>query len=133
MKVQGYRLTLLSFVAMGIMASCQSAPREGQLNAQGYQSAMNEKQNEVLIDVRTPEEYSEGHLQGSVNINWNDASFMEQAGKLDKTKPVFVYCRSGHRSGQAAEALRSKGFKEVYDLVGGIMSWQSAGLNVTTK
>lgn len=72
-----------------------------------------------LIDVRTPEEVAAGALEGANNINFNDADFKEKMSKLDKSKPVFVYCKAGGRSGQAAAACKEMGFKEIYDMQGG--------------
>lgn len=84
-----------------------------------------------LVDVRTPEEYADGHIQGAVNINYYDRNFLEECeADLDKSRPVAVYCRSGHRSGLAAEALTKAGFK-VTNLVGGILAWTAAGLPTT--
>lgn len=80
-----------------------------------------------LLDVRTPEEYNEGHLKDAININVFDDDFIDQASKiLDKNKPVAVYCRSGKRSADAAEKLASKGYK-VTNLLGGIMAWSKDG------
>lgn len=77
-----------------------------------------------LVDVRTPEEYEEGHIAGSKNINVFDKDFVEEAEKtLDKSKPVAVYCRSGKRSADAAEKLTEHGFK-VTNLEGGILAWK---------
>lgn len=77
-----------------------------------------------LIDVRTPEEYNDGHLKDAININIFDTDFLKQATqKLDKNKPVAVYCRSGKRSAEAAEKLASKGYK-VTNLDGGIIAWE---------
>lgn len=78
-----------------------------------------------LVDVRTPKEYAEGHIKGADNINIYDDNFMEQMSKLDKSKPVYVYCRSGHRSGNSAKMLKKAGFSKVYDLKGGILAWKS--------
>jgi thioredoxin 1 len=80
-----------------------------------------------LVDVRTPEEYADGHLKGSVNININSGDFEQQLGKLNKDVPVFVYCRSGGRSARAASKMESMGFKKVYNMDGGITAWGSAG------
>lgn len=85
-----------------------------------------------LIDVRTPEEYSGGHLRNAFNIDWNSESFDQKISSLDKSKPILVYCRSGSRSAAAASRMRSSGFKEVYELLGGIMKWTTSGLPVTT-
>lgn len=85
-----------------------------------------------IIDVRTPDEFSKGHLVNAKNINWNGNDFQDQISKLDKTKPVFVYCLSGGRSSAAASKMRADGFKEVYELNGGIMKWRGSNLPETT-
>lgn len=76
-----------------------------------------------LIDVRTPEEYSEGHLKGAKNININSEDFAKQIEALDTEEPVYLYCRSGGRSGRAAKLLVDMGFTQIYDLDGGITAW----------
>lgn len=86
----------------------------------------------TLLDVRTPDEYKAGHLDRATNIDINQAEFEVQCNKLDKTKPVLVYCLIGKRSHRAAEMLRGKGFK-VLELDGGMKAWQSAGLPVVSS
>ena len=83
-----------------------------------------------LIDVRTPEEYNEGHIASAKNINFYDTNFLKLLEKLDKSKPVFLYCKSGGRSGKASARLRDAGFKSIYDLKGGFVAWQNAGFSV---
>jgi thioredoxin 1 len=82
------------------------------------------KNGAQLIDVRTPREFSNGFIEGAKNIDYNGDSFEKQMKKLDKTKPVLVYCAAGGRSENAAELLQEWGFKEVYDLEGGYNSWK---------
>lgn len=86
----------------------------------------------TILDVRTPDEYSKGHLTNALNYDWNGNDFEKQIASLDKTKPVFVYCLSGGRSASAAQKMRLDGFKEVYELKGGIMKWRAAGFSETT-
>lgn len=93
---------------------------------QRFKSLMAEASDFQLIDVRTPEEYSEGHIEGSVNLNFRDANFDNQLQQLDKTKPVFVYCQSGGRSGQAAAKMKALQFQQVFDLEGGFGAWSEA-------
>ncbi|WP_300569652.1 thioredoxin domain-containing protein [Flavobacterium sp.] len=81
-----------------------------------------------LLDVRTPGEYNTEHINNATNVNWNGDDFVSQVEKLDKTKPIFVYCKVGGRSGQAASKLEELGFKEIYNLDGGIMKWNASGL-----
>jgi len=76
-----------------------------------------------LVDVRTPEEFKEGHIKNAGNIDFYDSDFLTQMNKLDKNKPLYIYCRSGGRSGKAAKQLKEQGFTEVYDLQGGILDW----------
>ncbi len=76
-------------------------------------------ENAVLIDVRTPEEYAEGHLDNAININWYDENFMNEFKTIEKEKPIYVYCKIGGRSASAAEMLNSSGYKNVTDLLGG--------------
>ena len=81
-----------------------------------------------VLDVRTKEEFAEGHLAKAILIPWTDKDFAVRAAKeLDPRKPVLVYCRGGGRSAEAAAALVKLGFTEVRDLTGGIVAWQQAG------
>jgi len=83
-----------------------------------------------LVDVRTPDEYNTGHINGAINIDVNQNNFKTKVNQLDKNKPVLVYCRSGKRSNNAAEMLKEMGFKRIVDLEGGILSWEEAKLPI---
>lgn len=83
-----------------------------------------------LIDVRTPAEYQTGHIANATNINFNDPNFKGLMEKLDKNKPVAVYCAAGGRSGKSAALLTQMGFKTVYDLQGGMSAWKGKGKKV---
>ncbi len=110
------------------LGSCQNAGPGVKENLSADQFEAKLKGADVqLIDVRTPGEYEEGHLKDAVNIDINSGDFEQKLAKLDKNKPVLVYCLSGGRSGSAAGILNGMGFKEVYNLNGGIMSWNNAG------
>ena len=77
-----------------------------------------------LIDVRTPMEFSQGNINGSVNVDFNnEEEFLNYFNELDKTEPVFLYCRSGNRSKKSSEILKKIGFVKVYDLLGGFKNW----------
>jgi|SRR5690606_15742508 len=84
------------------------------------------KGNKVqLVDVRTPGEYKGGHIKKAINIDFfNKVNFDVSFEKLDKEKPVYLYCRSGSRSQKAAKRLIGMGFTQVYDLKGGYMNWR---------
>ena len=83
-----------------------------------------------LVDVRTPKEFGAGHVDQAQNINYYDLSFRSQVAKLDKSKPIYVYCQSGKRSAKATSILKSMGFKEIYDMQGGFGNWKTQGLKV---
>lgn len=85
-----------------------------------------------LLDVRTPQEYAEGHIEGALNINIQSDDFQQMAGKeLSKDSTILVYCRSGRRSMDAAGILTRLGYR-VINLKGGIIEWKEDGLPVTT-
>ena len=77
----------------------------------------------LLVDVRTTKEYKSGHIKGARNINIFSGKFNTEFNKLDKKKPVYVYCRSGSRSRQASKKLAKMGFEDIYDLKGGIINY----------
>ncbi len=81
----------------------------------------------IILDVRTPEEFSGGHIAGAVNLDVSSPDFQEQLDNLDKDKKYLVYCRTARRSAEAARIMKSTGFKEVYDLTGGIVQWVAEG------
>lgn len=84
----------------------------------------------VILDVRTPEEYAAGHVAGSVNIDFYAADFAQQLDLLPKDAPYVVYCRSGNRSGSTMPIMEELGFTEVWDVDGGIVAWNAAGLPI---
>lgn len=90
-----------------------------------FEQQMKESSSQI-VDVRTPEEFEEGHITNAVNMNVTGDDFEKQIESLDKEKPVMVYCKSGGRSARAASILKDKGFKNVYDLDGGIIGWSKA-------
>ena len=84
-------------------------------------------QNDYLIvDVRTPEEFAKGALPKAVNISVTSLDFPFEINKLDKEKPVMIYCKAGSRSTRAAIAMKALGFETIYELDGGFMAWQAA-------
>ncbi len=86
----------------------------------------NDAENAILVDVRTPEEYQAGHLENAININWYDADFTDQIETLDKDKTLYLYCKLGGRSAEAANKLTSLGYN-VVDLTGGYDAYEAAG------
>ena len=82
----------------------------------------------VILDVRTPGEFMTGHIQDAQNIDFEGGSFESQIESLDKNGTYAVYCRSGNRSGQAVKVMQDAGFKNIYNLDGGVIDWANSGL-----
>lgn len=118
-------LFLSIIIATTGFVSCSLAQNESfkTVETKEFQK-MTENKETVILDVRTPEEYAEGHLKNSTNIDVNSSDFEQQISKLDVNKTYLVYCRSGKRSANASGLMTSKGFKNVVNLKGGIMAWQ---------
>jgi thioredoxin 1 len=93
------------------------------LNATDFNQKMAQNTEGSLLDVRAPAEYSSGHLPKAINANVMSSDLATKTANLDKSKPVFVYCKSGARSAMACKTLAKQGFTEVYNLSGGIMGW----------
>jgi rhodanese-related sulfurtransferase len=121
-------LSILSIVFLFLSCSTSSTTLTAQtINKKVSKTEFAElikKNGAQLIDVRTPREFSNGFIEGAKNIDYNGDSFEKQMKKLDKTKPLLVYCAAGGRSENAAELLQEWGFKEVYDLEGGYNGWK---------
>ncbi|MBA7472978.1 Thiosulfate sulfurtransferase GlpE [subsurface metagenome] len=84
----------------------------------------------VIIDVRTPEEFAEAHIENAINIDFYAQTFRDELDRLDKNKTYLIYCRSGNRSGNALDIMTELNFREVYHISDGITKWQAAGLPV---
>ena len=107
----------------------QSAPAIGltNLDPAGFQKARKENPAAVVLDVRTPAEFAQTHIDGAVNIDLRDPNFANQIQKLDKSQTYLVYCRTGKRSAMACQLMQNEGFSSLYNLEGGIVAWQAAG------
>lgn len=84
----------------------------------------------VLLDVRTVAEFDAARIEGSVLADWYRPDFAGQIDSLDPAAPTLVYCRTGHRSADAARLMEALGFTDVHDLAGGIVAWHQAGLPI---
>ena len=112
--------------------SCSDAQQVEKLNAKEFKDLMEKTPNKIVLDVRTNGEVAQGVLPQATQNDYNGQNFESQINKLDKAKPVFVYCAVGGRSGSASGILAKKGFKQVYNLDGGINAWRAFGFATTT-
>jgi thioredoxin len=127
MKFSSIFLLIVSFAFL----SCngQASKDSKTIDAKAFSEKIAATPNPQILDVRTPEEFSSDHIDNAVNVDWLGDSFAAGTEKLDKTKPVFVYCKSGGRSQSAVQKMEELGFKNIYQLQGGILKWDAAGLS----
>ena len=129
-----YLSIILAIVAI-VFNSCtngQSTPSGPSIPAIAFSKKIAELPDAPVIDVRTPGEFSQGHLNNAINYDISTSEFNTKIASIDKFKPVLVYCLTGSRSTYAVRYMQSIGFKEVYELNGGIIKWRAASLPETT-
>ena len=118
------KLTILLFVAvLGISCNTKSQSQTDSITVITPIEFKEKSINHTIIDIRTPQEFSQGHIEGAVNINYYDNNFLDQIAKYDKNQPIFIYCRSGNRTSPASRKISDFGFTQIYDLEGGILYW----------
>ena len=122
---------ILSLLSIVVLISC------GETNSQVVQNIKAEKFQEfstlndgIIIDVRTAAEFNSGHIKDATNIDFYANDFESKLKIVRKDVPIYVYCRSGGRSSSAAKKMEKLGFSEVYNLLGGIGSWNSKGYKI---
>jgi rhodanese-related sulfurtransferase len=98
------------------------------LNAKQFYEMIQKEKDVIILDVRTPQEYQEGHISNAINIPVQILGQQLDKLKNFKDKKILVYCRSGHRSAIASQILDRAGFKNVHNLKGGLFEWKASGL-----
>ncbi len=102
------------------------------VDAQGLKEALSSEKKMLLLDVRTPGEVSQGKITSDAKvIDFYDEDFSERLKELDKSMPIYVYCKAGGRSSSAAKMMVDQGFEKVYNLNGGVGGWVSAGYELS--
>jgi phage shock protein E len=121
-----YRLfSLIAILFSIVIAACTPSANVSNIAPDTYVSDfVSADQEHVLIDVRTPQEFSTGYISGAINIPVDELA--SRISEIPEGMPVIVYCRSGNRSARAASILNSNNYNEIYDL-GGVIQWQQAG------
>lgn len=109
---------LLLLLGLALLGTSNAYSQVNNLNLDGFVTKLKTMPNAQLLDVRSPGEWAQGKIGSSKLISVADPNFLEQASKLDKSKPVFVYCAVGGRSSRASAMLQQAGFKQVYNLTG---------------
>jgi thioredoxin len=119
-------LSLLLIPFLFISCQGQMSKAIKAIDVKTFAEKLHTTENPQLLDVRTPEEFATGRIENAVNVNWNSDDFVAKVSKYDKSKPIFVYCKAGGRSSDAADKLAEMGFAEIYNLEGGIMKWNAS-------
>lgn len=96
------------------------------LDAALFRTKMAELKVYNIVDVRTPEEFAQVSIPKAKNIDFNGGSFEEELSKLEKEKPLFIYCKSGGRSAEAVAKAKDMGFQRIIELEGGMEAWKAA-------
>ncbi|EHO70334.1 hypothetical protein HMPREF9140_01189 [Prevotella micans F0438] len=116
------KLFLAICAALGCSMGATAQNAFDNMNVKDFEALITSDSIQVL-DVRTPAEFSDGHIKGAININVLDSSFMNVARqKLDKGRMIAIYCRSGKRSAMACSRLAGEGYRTT-NLLGGIIAW----------
>ena len=124
------KLLFSILAALGFFANAQSQSEVEVLEPQAFIERVKADTSAIILDVRQPEEFAEGHLAQAINLDWlNQTVFINGLAKLNKQKTYYVYCRSGRRSQAAAGKLKAEGF-QVVDLKGGYLHWVELGLPI---
>lgn len=124
------KLLFSILASLGLFANAQSQSEVEVLEPQAFIERVKADTSAIILDVRQPEEFAEGHLAQAINLDWlNQTVFINGLAKLNKQKTYYVYCRSGRRSQAAAGKLKAEGF-QVIDLKGGYLHWVELGLPI---
>jgi rhodanese-related sulfurtransferase len=134
MKTTHLLISLLSLMLVGMLhaADAKADKKYKNVSAEEFDKLRTDKKN-VVLDVRTPEEYADGHIPGSINIDFNSEDFDKQVAKLDKDKTYLVHCAAGGRSARSCSKMSKMNFEHLYNLEGGMGAWEKAGKPVGKK
>lgn len=121
---------LFLFIAILSSYACSNDQKTNTLESvpvQKFEELTVSDPNTIILDVRTPEEFADGHLKGALLTDFQNQDFKNEIDKLDKSKTYLVYCKAGTRQQLAAEHMKSIGFENIYLLEGGFTAWQQEG------
>jgi rhodanese-related sulfurtransferase len=115
-----------------VLAGCSSSSSTNDLSVSEFSNKVAET-GVITLDVRTPGEFNEGHIEGALLVDFQSGNFENEIASLDKSKTYAVYCRSGSRSGQAVKVMSEAGFTNIYNLNGGVIDWANAGMTLVNN
>lgn len=134
MKKYLFIVTAICAMALNTIAQNNTTHQEfTNLSAQRFKIITENDKNGVLLDLRTTDEMNKGYIKGAVQLDFLAKDAEKQIDNLDKNKTYYIYCASGNRSSQAAEYMKTHGFKRVYNLEKGLKEWEEKGYPVEKK
>ncbi len=124
---------VLTCTVFAFLFSCSNSNSQNVLEPKAFKQKTEQQPEAVVVDVRTPAEFAEGHLPGALNIDVKNEAFADKIQELDSTKIYLLYCRSGSRTQLAAQIMKQAGFKSIFGMKGGFSDWEEAGYPVEKK
>lgn len=136
-----YSLRSVQFLVLLVVVLCCGNPQENKatvknIDTKEAKELLDKGHDFIVLDVRTPEEFNSGHIEGAVNINVYDDDFSGQVDQLDKDKTYIVHCAANVENGRSAKSIGimvDLGFKNIMSMDGGFTQWQSEGLAVENE
>jgi rhodanese-related sulfurtransferase len=120
-----HRFIVVLLMITACVSSLKKQTQMNELAPDAWAELQEQTLESVILDVRTEEEFESGYIKGALNMDIRGgADFLASIESLDKSKSYFVYCRSGARSGQACQLMSQMGFSALYNLDGGVLSWE---------
>lgn len=123
-------MRLFSLFAIFFLIGCNSWKNTksfnySELSFSDFEKNLKNDSNYIIVDVRTPKEYRNGHMKNAINVSYFGTTFTDSVKKLNKTKTIYMYCQTQHRSPLASKKMKKLGFSKIIDLKGGFMKWEN--------
>ncbi|PZP49598.1 MAG: hypothetical protein DI598_07440 [Pseudopedobacter saltans] len=128
-----YRYTINVIVFLLALSPIGFLNAQDSLSPKVFKQTIEANTNAVLIDVRTPKEFEEGHLEKAKNIDFKNPNFLQKIDSLNRNTPIYLYCLAGSRSSAAAQKLKANGFTNIKQLDGGYLAWKNDNLPIATN
>lgn len=126
------KIFLLTLISFGLFLHTESSYSQELdsakvISVKKFEKKASHPNKNQVIDIRTPDETKEGHLEGALFVDFLADDFLEEIEKLDKNKTYLIYCRSGNRTKRAGVKMKQAGFKKVFMMEGGYTAWEKEG------
>ena len=122
----------LTFLSMNLNAQAINQSEVQHVKAEEFLKLIESGEGQ-LVDIRTPKEYKAGHIRGAIMVDYYAPTYKEYLSKLDKETPIYIYCRSGNRTGRSVALLQQLGFKKIVNLHRGLIDWNNSGYTLVQQ